>query len=233
MLISQLRMLAFCAAELQEEPEPFLALAETHRAAVQNAYAKDGSFCGGVQGADAFALDCGLGDGRTLENLINKYRSLDEFDTGIFGTPILLRTLFEHGCEDLAFDLLTNRKDGSFDAMRRADATTLWENWNGEASHNHPMFGASTVFLFRYLLGIRQADGASGMRSFVIAPLFPKGLTFAEGSVTTPQGEIFVRWERQQNGICIEIRLCEGVQAIFRAGETEHALNAGNNLILI
>ena len=229
MFISQLRMLAFCAKELGEDAQKYLSLIESHAQAVKDAYMQDGSFCGGVQGADAFALDCGLGDERTLRALMDKYLSLGEFDTGIFGTPILLRTLFENGFETLAYKLLTNTKDGSFDAMRRGGATTLWENWNGKASHNHPMFGAGTVCLFRYLLGIRQADNASGMHSFVIEPVYPDGLSFAEGSVTTPRGKIAVRWKKQSDGIRIQIRLCPGVQAVFRSGGSEHSLDTGDN----
>jgi alpha-L-rhamnosidase len=226
-------MMAFCAKELNENDEQYLALIETHGQAVRNTYLRDGSFCDGVQGADAFALDCGLGDESTLQMLVRKYRTLGEFDTGIFGTPILLRTLFENGYEDLAVDLLTNRKDGSFDAMRRGGATTLWENWNGEASHNHPMFGASTVYLFRYILGIRQADDTSGMRSLMIDPVFPKKLDHAEGSVTTPQGKIAVQWERRPEGIRIQIRLCPGTQAMLRAYGQERTLYAGENVIMI
>ena len=233
MYISQLQMLAYCARDLSDDPEPYLALIETHKKAVNDTYLQGDSFCGGTQGADAFALDCGLGSENTRSALVERYRALGEFDTGIFGTPILLRTLFENGQEDLAYQLLSNRKDGSFDAMRRAGATTLWENWNGEASHNHPMFGASTVCLFRYILGIRQADGASGMRDLVISPVFPNGLEFAQGSVSTPQGKIAVQWERQPEGIRIQIRLCDGIQAVFRAYGQERTLYAGENILMI
>ena len=229
--ISELRMLAFCAKQLKECPDAYLALIEAHGKAVTDAYAQDGIFCGGVQGADAFALDCGLGDERTIRSLVRKYRALGTFDTGIFGTPILLRVLFENGQEVLAAELLANRKDGSFDAMRRAGATTLWENWNGEASHNHPMFGASTVCLFRYILGIRQSDDSCAMRSIVISPLFPKNLHYAEGFVTTPQGRIEVRWQRRADGITVQIRLDKGIHAVFRANGVERALCDADNTI--
>ncbi len=234
MYITQLQMLRYCAKQLHSDDVPYSEWIETHRQAVQNAFADgSGSYCGGVQGADAFALDCGLGNDRTLQNLVHKYTLLGEFDTGIFGTPILLRTLFENGQENLAYTLLTNRKDGSFDAMRRGGATTLWENWNGEASHNHQMFGASTVCLFRYILGIRQRIGASGMRSLVIKPVFPKDLSFAEGQVTTPQGRVSVRWKRCKDGIRIEIDLCPGMQAVLSVNGLEQPLNIGENMLTI
>ena len=65
------------------------------------------------------------------------------FDTGIFGTDIVPRVLFERGCADTAYALLSSDKPVSFDRFRQLGATTLWEYWplGGERSHSHPMFG--------------------------------------------------------------------------------------------
>ena len=65
---------------------------ENHKKALQLAYAdnfpKRGiSFLGGVQGAEAFALDIGLGDELTLKRFIERYERLDTFDTGIITVP--------------------------------------------------------------------------------------------------------------------------------------------------
>ena len=111
-----------------------------------------GSFCDGVQGADAYAADLGLGDERTYKNFIEKYSALGKFDTGIFGTDILIRILCERGDKELAKRLLTSKDGiGTFHYMRERGATTLWENWNGADSHSHPMFGAVVASIIRYL----------------------------------------------------------------------------------
>ena len=233
LFISQLRQLIYCAEALGEDASAYEALISTHSEAVRRAYETDGVFCGGIQGADAFALDCGLGDARTLDHLVRQYTALGEFDTGIFGTPALLRVLFENGHADTAYALLANRGEGSFDAMRRADATTLWENWNGEASHNHPMFGAGTVCLFRYLLGIRQSERANGMRDFVISPVFPKGLDHAAGQITTPCGSIGVQWKRESDGIRLTVELCADVAAKLEIGDKTQALSAGQTCFIL
>ena len=120
-----------------------------------------GSFCGGVCGADAFALDLGLGDERTLQNLVTRYRELGTFDTGIFGTPLVVKVLFERGFGNDAYRLLVNDGAVSFRTMMNAGATTLWEEWFNENSSSHPMFGAVVEFLFKYLLGIRQPAGGA------------------------------------------------------------------------
>ncbi len=111
-----------------------------------------GSFCAGVQGADAYAADLGLGDERTYKNVLEKYSALGKFDTGIFGTDILIRILCERGDKELAKRLLTSKDGiGTFRYMRECGATTLWENWNGADSHSHPMFGAVVASIIRYL----------------------------------------------------------------------------------
>ncbi|MBO5360370.1 MAG: GNAT family N-acetyltransferase [Clostridia bacterium] len=111
-----------------------------------------GSFCGGVQGADAYAADLGLGDERVYKNVLEKYSALGKFDTGIFGTDILVRILCERGDKELAKRLLTSGDGiGTFRYMRDCGATTLWENWNGADSHSHPMFGAVVASIIRYL----------------------------------------------------------------------------------
>jgi alpha-L-rhamnosidase len=114
-------------------------------------YDKDtGDYCFGEQGANAFALKIGLGDERTKKNLVTRYRELKKFDTGIFGTDILIRVLCENGYKDLARKLLTSEKENTFYNMKKHGATTLWENWNGEASHSHPMFGAVVQYIVNY-----------------------------------------------------------------------------------
>ena len=68
----------------------------------------DSNFFGCLQGANAFALDMGIGDERTKTNLINYYENKNPFyDTGMFGTDIVTRVLFEYGRPDLAYKLLT------------------------------------------------------------------------------------------------------------------------------
>ncbi|MBQ7543156.1 MAG: family 78 glycoside hydrolase catalytic domain [Clostridia bacterium] len=231
--ISQLRMLVFCAEALGEDATRLRELIRVHRQSVDDAYEKDGVYCGGIQGADAFALDCGLGDARTLSHLVARYTALGEFDTGIFGTPILLRVLFENGYHDLAYSVWSNTKDGSFDAMRRGGATTLWENWNGEASHNHPMFGACTVFFFRYLLGVRQTETDCGKKSFVLSPVFPRALAYAEGSMETAGGTLAVGWKRKVGGVELTADVCEGISVKLCCEDFCKDLPAGKHTFTI
>ncbi len=188
---------------LGEEMPDFLAktLKQTREAVTEAFFdSNTGSFCGGENGADAFAVRLCLGDERTADCLIEKYQRTQCLDTGIFGTMYLIRTLFALGEADLAFTLLTARTDASFARMMETGATTLWETWSGNASHNHPMFGAVTALLFTEILGIRQKEGTAGFSDVQICPADISALDWAHGSICTPIGTIYVSIKRDPNG---------------------------------
>jgi alpha-L-rhamnosidase len=108
------------------------------------------TFYKSTEASDAYGFDLGLGNEKTLKAIVDKYEKLGEFDTGIFGTKLLIKVLCENGHSDLAFKLLSSKKENTFYNMKKQGATTLWENWNGEASHSHPMFGAVVEYIVRF-----------------------------------------------------------------------------------
>lgn len=194
----------------------------------------DGNFIGNLQGANAFAVDMGLGDQRTYDNLVRYYQELGRYDTGIFGTDIVTRVLFEHGDGELAVKLLLSNADVSFEGMRRAGATTLWENWphaTWDRSRNHPMFGAVSAYLFDYLLGIRQETEIAGYSEIVIAPVLGKTLNRLSGKRVLPQGEVSVSYEKNGGQVDFVITLPDNLPAVFRFGGHELKLHAGENQI--
>lgn len=232
MLISRLRQMIFCAKVLGRPFDKYESLIDKYSAAVTEKYFDEatGDFCNDIQGANSFAADCGLGDERTIERIVKKYSEKTEFDTGIFGTEILLNVLYKTGNGELATRLLANKGEVSFDFMRRAGATTLWENWNGESSHSHPMFGASTEFLFEEILGIKQVEGSVGYDKVVITPVFPEFISFAKGKITTAHGEIAVSWERKEKEISLRIDMCGGINACLIAGGEKISLAEGRSI---
>lgn len=188
-----------------EDAEMYTAFAERTKKAVRDTYydEADGSYCGGVQAADAFALWARLDDDpRTIGNLVSRYRKLDYFDTGFLGTEILIDILLRNGEADLACRLLTNRGPGSFGHMMEQGATTVWEYFDGEGSHDHPMFAACVRHLFEDFLGIRQEKNSRGYASVRIEPQIPDLLSSAEGFSDLPCGRISVAWEKQGDGTC-------------------------------
>ncbi|MCQ2448858.1 MAG: family 78 glycoside hydrolase catalytic domain, partial [Clostridia bacterium] len=192
------------------------------------------SYADGVQGADAFALDIGLGTEKTLQNLVERYTALGHFDTGIFGTEILPRVLFEKGYGNLALQLLITDHPTSFESWRKQGLTTLGENWPSspfQRSYNHPMFGAVVSHFYTYLLGIRQKPTAGGYTEISIDPCFCEKLNTVSGSMMTANGKLTVSYKKQNGGVQVEIDLPSETKARLTVGEKTFALKNGKNSI--
>ena len=206
---------------------------ELRKRAINAAYFNtfDGNFIMNVQGANAFAVDLGLGDERTYSNLVRYYQKMGHYDTGIFATDILTRVLFERGDGDLALRLLTGEGEQGFARWRENGATTFHEYWdsNRSRSHNHPMFGAAVAYFFEYLLGIRQREQTAGYRDLIIAPQAVSELNVMRGSISTPAGTVAVAYEREDEKVRFKITVPAGVKAVFRYFDTERELTAGEN----
>ena len=166
--------------------------ADEHKSALCQGFYDESkkSFCDGIQGADAFAVDIDLNAKSVFETLCKKYELAESFDTGIFGTDVLIRCLFRNGRADLAIKLLTSKKEASFYTMLKSGATTIWETWSGKRSNNHPMFGAVVEYLFSDLLGIRKSDVGQGLDSYSFAADYDSPLEYVRGSISTPFGKI-------------------------------------------
>lgn len=206
---------------------------EERRSATRAAYFNtwDGNFIGGIQGANAFALDMGIGDERTKSNLINYYERIGYYDTGIFGTEIVTRLLFEYGRGDIALRLMQADEPHGFGRFMKIGATTLWEYWGDVArSHSHPMFGAVTAFLFDYLLGIKQREGTVGYTDLVISPLVD--LTErAGGSLQLPMGRIYVSFVNADGTTTVKVTLPAGIKAVLAINGKTVPLTEGENSI--
>lgn len=185
------------------------------------------TYCGGVQAADAFAADIGLGNDEMLHALNEKYASANELDTGIFGTDILIRVLFQHGFAQTAYHLLTTSGPSSFEAIRRKGATTLWESFvDPEMSQNHPMFGAVTYYLFSNLLGIKYC----GKKEIKIIPDIVEGLDYAEGRIMSVYGPVEVKYVKKEKTIEFLIHCSEKICAELQYGGETVQVESGKKM---
>lgn len=190
------------------------------------------NYVGNRQGASAFAVDLGIGSQQVYESMVDYYRNLEYYDTGIFGTDILTRVLFEHGDGDLAVQLMSSTASVSFDGMRKAGATSIWENWSNavwDRSHNHPMFGAVVAYLFDYILGIQAKNGSAGYQEVLIAPVIPDSLNHASGHRTLPSGEVRVMWKKTEGRISFTVEIPENQPAVLQYQGCTYPLTPGIN----
>lgn len=218
-----------------EDIAEYEAKAETRKNAIRGAYFNtfDGNFVMNVQGANSYAVDIGIGDARTYANTLDYYKKLGHFDTGIFATDILVRTLFERGDYNLAIDLLTHNGNQGFEHWRQNGATTFHEYWdsNRSRSHSHPMFGAPVAYFFEYLLGIKQTDEGAGYDSLIISPVGVERFGYMSGSMQTNNGKVSVSYKKLDGKVEFSIEIPENSQAVFKYCGKEYALNSGENII--
>lgn len=209
--------------------------ADIRAKAIQSAYFNtfDGNFVMNVQGANAYAVDLGLGNENTYFNMVSYYQKLGNYDTGIFATDILTRVLFERGDAELAVDLIIGNGDHGFENWRRSGATTFHEYWdsNRSRSHNHPMFGAIVAYFFEYLLGIRQSPNTYGYSSIIIEPQAVSRFGYMRGKMQIPRGIISVGYEKANGQTCFKVDIPHGVKAVFRYNNQEYVLSEGENQI--
>ena len=126
-------------------------------------------------------------------------------NTGFTGTPYLLFALADNGYVDTAYRVLMQDTCPSWLYCVRMGATTFWEQWNTitpdgkvrDPSMNHYAYGAVGDFLYRRVLGLEPTEG--GYRHFRVKPVPGGGITWAQGSVRTPYGEISLRWEQTED----------------------------------
>ena len=226
-LIKCLDYMTEIAEALQENSDVWVKKSKEYKANLKRHYYDEAAhtYCGGIQGADVFALDIGLGDERMMCAIVDKYEQLGAFDTGIFGTDILIRVLFENGFGDLAMKLLTSKKENSFGAWLLRGETSLCEYWGGRASHNHHMFGAPLRYIFSHAFGVNDSGD--------MLTVCPAALSFEvemETEMQTNLGNIFIRRQILQNREMFVLRT--DVPATFRYEETNLLLEPNQETVL-
>jgi len=191
----------------------------------------DNNFIMNAQGANAFAVDIGLGTKKTYENLVRYYTKLGYYDTGIFGTDILTRILFENGNAELAVDVMTNNGTQGYEHWRRNGATTFHEYWdsNRSRSHSHPMFGAPVAYIFEYLLGIKQTQGSCGYSTLAIEPQAVSKFGYMSGSMKTPNGTVSVSYKKIDGKVDFSVVVPKNTKATFKYQDTVFELSEGEN----
>lgn len=193
----------------------------------------DSRFFGSHQGANAFALDIGLGNETTEQKNTMHYEQLGCLDTGIFGTDIVIRHLFETKQGDLAVKLLCAESPRGVGEWKKRGLTTTPEYWVAGRSLSHPMFGAVTSNLFEHILGIKQTNDSSGFKSTVIAPCDTESITSAVGHITTPYGKIAVEFNTENGKRSFTVEIPDGIEAVFKFRNVETVLNSGTNKITV
>ncbi len=167
----------------------------------------------GRQGANIFPLAFGLVpdslEHAVLDNLVRHIKAIREhFDTGILATPLLLEVLTQNGYHDLAYRVMDKKDYPGFGYyIEGLGATTIWENWNGESSHSHPMYGSVVRWFFGHLAGIQPDLKYPGFKRFRLKPSYPVGLDSVNCRHVSNYGVISSDWRWSNNDLIWDITI--------------------------
>jgi alpha-L-rhamnosidase len=172
----------------------------------------------------------------------------DHLDTGIFATPCLFDVLCQEGHADLAYAMMNQTTPPSYGWCLDQGASTVWEQWSGKSSHNHPMFGGGVVWLYRHLAGVQTDPNRPGYEHVIIRPQPVTGIANASYYTNTLRGRVGAGWEKHSGSLrlratvppnstatvwlpaiadaniregALPARKAEGVQWLRREGERE------------
>ena len=167
----------------------------------------------GYQGANVFPLAFNLVpkkyERKVFNNLVQNIavKNKGHFDTGMMATPYLLEVLTKYGRSDLAYTLMNRRDYPSYGYNIERGATTLWETWQGNESHSHPMFGSVTAWFYQNLGGINPDENKPGFKHIIIKPELIKDLGFVNTTYKSIYGEIKSNWQVKNDSLKLNIKI--------------------------
>ena len=130
---------------------------------------------------------------KTLAKLLKLLKQEDYIaDFGIMGAKFTPRVLGESGHLKELFQLFTQREFPGWIHWMEQGATTLWEEWNGNSSQMHIMFGDTSACIYRYFAGIQPT--APAFEKVLLRPAVDiPDLADFDCSYVAPQGTIVSR----------------------------------------
>jgi alpha-L-rhamnosidase len=144
---------------------------------------------------------------RVIQNLVDDIMVQHQgYSTvGLLGMQWLMEVLTETGHADVALTIATRTKRPSWGYMIAQGATTIWERYdmntrdpgmNSEALLIQT--GDVVTWFYQGLAGINYDPEQPGFKNIVMHPRVVPGLTFAKGSLDSPQGKISSSWQTRE-----------------------------------
>lgn len=150
---------------------------------------------------------------RTVQTLIKKVESQGHIDAGIVGAKHVLRALSEEGRTDLAFRIVARKEQPGWGWWIEQGATTLWEDWKGESSLNHIMFGDVSNWFIQWLGGIGLDRSRPAFEHILLRPQVVGDLTWVKASHKSPYGWIRSEWRMKGQRVTVKTVIPPGSTA--------------------
>ena len=211
-----------------EDAQHFATSAHSAATAVNREFLdeRSGQYSDGRQGANVFPLAFGLVPRKHVTAVFNRLVEIilqddqGHFDTGMYGTPLILDVLTSGGRVDLAYRLMNQLTYPSYGFEISQGATALWENWDGRGSHNHAMYGSAARWFYKALAGITPDPTQPGFRHVIIRPHALKELGYVRAHYDSVRGRIESHWRREGAKLVADLEIPAGTTAtVFLPGD--------------
>lgn len=172
-------------------------------------------------GSNVFALEIGVPSDRRDDVVAALAKEVGEthgghLHTGIFGTRYLFEQLGQNGLNDLAYTAMTKRDYPSFGHWLDQGATVTWEKFNGQDSHNHPMFGGALMWYYTTLAGIKLDESNPAYGHFIVEPYLASELPWVDYSIDTPRGKVASKVSHDSEGVAMTVTVPVGSTATVK-----------------
>ncbi len=246
-------MMQDMAAASGRDASPYEAMVAEAKDRAKSFLNADGSFkleiLNTMQTPALFALKTGLVDGAAKEATIARLRQnfADHgncLQTGFLGTSILMGTLTENGMEDIAYELLFQRKNPSWLYSIDNGATTIWERWNSYTiekgmgpksmnSFNHYAYGCVCEWIWETVAGIAADKAQPGFKHIIMNPIPDKRLGHLKAEYKSAAGTIKSSWKYEGDVWTWNFTIPEGSTAsVTLPGETNPVeFNSGSYML--
>lgn len=227
-------MMVDMAVATGRDATPYREMNERAKRYIRSKFLKaDGTFkieiLNTMQTPALFALKAGVVEGKAKADMIARLReNFKQHDnclqTGFLGTSILMSTLTENGMEDIAYELLFQRKNPSWLYSVDNGATTIWERWNsytfengmgpkGMNSFNHYAYGCVCEWIWEVAAGISSVVEYPGFKHIAMAPIPDKRLGYIKAEYNSVAGLIKSAWRYEGDTWIWEFTIPEGSTA--------------------
>ena len=147
--------------------------------------------------ASVFPLSLGIVSPGNQQAVLNYVKGLG-FEPSVYGGYYLIDLLYKFDQGEHVYDLI-HQNQTHWGHMLDQGATTTWEAWDAGRSRSHGWSAYPMKFFKSGILGVEPTLPA--YEAFRVRPRTGGGLTYAEGSIPTLKGSIFVRWTKTATGV--------------------------------
>ena len=220
------------ALEKTEDAKRYQILADKVKDAFNDKFYDPAGKTYGDFGGNIYALRIGVPTARKAD-VIQTLRSeiMDKhsghINTGFLAARYFFEVLAENGLNDVACTAMSKTDFPSFGYGIEQGATTTWEQFDGNNSRNHPMFGGSLMWFYSNLAGIQADERQPGFRNFFVKPTLTDKLERISYSLITPYGEAASRILKTPTGWSVQVTVPVGSHAVVILPSLIQPVNQG------